>query len=254
MRIEELLNEHYNRLTENDAEILKYISRNRKTAAELTSEELAKECHVSRTTLLRFCQKLELKSFAELKYLLKSQEDEKEAESGTDMEVICQSYHHIIDELKRYDYREVCRLIQKAETIYIYGTGNAQKAEADTFKLMFLSIGKCVMDLYDLGEIRLMENRFSEKDLFIVISLSGETGAGIEILKSVKSTNIHTLSITRFDNNSIARICDHNLYVETRMTHGYQNLNYEITAPFYVLLDILYVNYLDYIREDVHED
>lgn len=109
-------------------------------------------------------------------------------------------------------------------------------------------MGKCVINLFDLGEIQLMQSKFESKDLFIIISLSGEALGGIDILKSIENTNINTLSMTRFDNNTIARMCKYNLYVETKMLHGYKNLNYEMAAAFYVLLDILFVNYLDYVR------
>ena len=95
-----------------------------------------------------------------------------------------------------------------------------------------------------------MQNKFSDKDLFVIISLSGETSEGIQILKAIESTKIKTLSITRFENNTIARICKDNLYVSTKMLHGLQNLSYEMTAAFYVLLDILFVNYLEYTREN----
>lgn len=248
MKIDELINENYDKLTENDHQIFKYISKNKSEAFELTSDELAKKCHVSRTTLLRFCHKLDLKSFAELKYLLKSQKYTEEQSLNIDIEEACRSYHKIIDEMRQYKYTDICSLIYNAETIYIYGTGNAQKAEAEAFKHMFLSMGKCVINLFDLGEIQFMQSKFELKDLFIIISLSGETLGGIDILKSIETTNINTLSMTRFDNNTIARMCKCNLYVETKMLHGYKNLNYEMAAAFYVLLDILFVNYLDYVR------
>lgn len=248
MKIDELINENYDKLTENDHQIFKYISKNKSEVSELTSDELAKKCHVSRTTLLRFCHKLDLKSFAELKYLLKSQKYTEEQSLNIDIEEACISYHKIIDEMRQYKYTDICSLIYNAETIYIYGTGNAQKAEAEAFKHMFLSMGKCVINLFDLGEIQFMQSKFESKDLFIIISLSGETLGGIDILKSIETTNINTLSMTRFDNNTIARMCKYNLYVETKMLHGYKNLNYEMAAAFYVLLDILFVNYLDYVR------
>lgn len=248
MKIDELVNENYDKLTENDHQIFKYISKNKSEVSELTSDELAKKCHVSRTTLLRFCHKLDLKSFAELKYLLKSQQDTEDQNLNIDIEEACRSYHKIIDEMIKYKYTDICSLIYNAETIYIYGTGNAQKAEAEAFKHMFLSMGKCVINLFDLGEIQFMQSKFELKDLFIIISLSGETLEGIDILKSIENTNINILSMTRFDNNTIARMCKYNLYVETKMLHGYKNLNYEMAAAFYVLLDILFVNYLDYVR------
>ncbi|WP_334299153.1 SIS domain-containing protein [Clostridioides difficile] len=59
------------------------------------------------------------------------------------------------------------------------------------------------------------ERIISKSDLFIIISLSGETKAGIEIAKFINN-HIHTISLTRLDNNTIATLCEYNLYVETQ--------------------------------------
>ncbi|NFG24745.1 MurR/RpiR family transcriptional regulator [Clostridium botulinum] len=249
MKIYELINNNYDKLTQNDHEIFNYISNNQEQCKDMTCEQVANKCHVSRTTLLRFCRKLNLNSFAELKYLLKSSACKVYEDSSLDIEEACQTYHKTIDEIKGHEYKNICSLIYNAETIYIYGTGNAQKAEAEEFKRIFLSAGKCVVDLFDLGEVQLIQKKFTGKDLFVIISLSGETIEGIEILKSIESGKINTISITRFQNNAIARMCKDNLYVSTKMLHGFKNLSYEMTAAFYVLLDILFVYYLEYIRE-----
>ncbi|MGL5348761.1 MAG: MurR/RpiR family transcriptional regulator [Peptostreptococcaceae bacterium] len=248
MKIDELINNNYEKLTPNDQQIFKYILNNREECKDMTSQQLADACHISRTTLLRFCRKLELSSFAELKYLLKKLDSENDKNLSIDIEDACNNYHSIIEEIKNRKYEEACSLIYRANTIYIYGTGNAQKAEAEEFKRIFLSAGKCVIDLFDLGEVQLMQNKFTQDDLFVIISLSGETAEGINILKSILNTKINTISITRFENNTIARMCENNLYVSTKKLQGFQNICYELTAAFYVLLDILFVNYLEYVR------
>lgn len=250
MKMDELINNNYDKLTQNEHQIFNYIINNQQECREMTCEQIADKCHVSRTTLLRFCRKLNLNSFAELKYVLKSVDSKVYENTNLDIEEASKTYHKIIDEIKEHEYINVCSLIYNAETIYIYGTGNAQKAEAEEFKRIFLSTGKCVIDLFDLGEVQLVQNKFTDKDLFVIISLSGETTEGIQILKTIESSKINTVSITRFENNTISRICKDNIYVSTKMLHGLQNLSYEMTAAFYVLLDILFVNYLEYIREN----
>ena len=246
MKIYELVNNNYDKLTQNDLQIVEYISNNYQKSQDINCEKLADLCHVSRTTLLRFCHKLGLKSFAELKYLLKQSNYNKEENSSIDLDEICKSYHEIIDEVKDRNYDEVCELIYNSEVIYIYGTGNAQKAESEEFKRIFLATGKCVIDLFDLGEVQMMKNKFTSKDSFVIISLSGETKEGIEILKIIESTEINTISITRFENNTIARMCKSNLYVSTKILKGFKDFSYEMTAAFYVLLDMLFVYYLEY--------
>ena len=70
MKIDELINKNYDKLTQNDHQIFNYIINNQKQCKEMTCEQISDKCHVSRTTLLRFCRKLDLNSFAELKYMI----------------------------------------------------------------------------------------------------------------------------------------------------------------------------------------
>lgn len=248
MKLEELANKAFASLTESERNILSSILSLPQRGGDLSCEEMAGVCHVSRTTLLRFCRKLGLNSFAELHYTLSLEGKEKRGAGILDIGDACMAYHRMVDEIKGYQYRDVCRLIDQADTIYVYGTGNAQKAEAEEFKRIFLSAGKCIIDLFDLGEVEFASLEFGKQDLFVIISLSGETPEGVQVLKTIGHTKIPTLSLTRWDNNAIARLCSHNLYVGTRTLQGYHNLSYEMTAAFYLLLDILFIHYLEYMR------
>lgn len=61
----------------------------------------------------------------------------------------------------------------------------------------------------------LILDTFTDKDLMFIISLFGETESALEIAKHLKCSNVPTISLTRLKNNSLARICDENLYVGT---------------------------------------
>lgn len=246
MKIEELLNQYYDNLTPNDREIMNLILKNKRKASQLSSTDLAGFCHVSRTTLLRMIKKLSLQSFTEFKFLLSNEESESAAD-GLEWREVIDNYHNMIDDLKKMDYGPICQLIYQAQNIYLYGTGNEQKSISEEFKRIFLNFGKCCMDLFDYGECEFAKQNFTEHDVFIIISLSGETREGIELLKLVQNTPIQTLSITRWNNNTIARMCGSNLYAGTKMLNGMEAQPYEVVSAFYVLLDILSVNYLEFI-------
>lgn len=248
MNLESVINKNYDRLTANDREVIAAVLKNRGETAKLNSTELSAYCHISRTTLVRLIKKLGLASFAEFRLLLKERAGGQEAEYP-DMEEIIGDYHRMVNDLKGYDYRAVCRRIYEAETIYVFGTGNEQKAIAEEFKRIFLMFGKCCIDLFDCGEAAFAAPGFREKDLFLVISLSGESANGIEILRFVQQRKIHTVSLTRWNNNTMARMCELNLYAGTKMIGQEEGSGYEMVAAFYILLDILSVNYLEYARD-----
>ena len=67
MKLAELVNQHYKELSSNDLYIWDYIQAHRKECQNLSIVELAQRCHVSKTTILRFAQKLSLKGYSELK-------------------------------------------------------------------------------------------------------------------------------------------------------------------------------------------
>lgn len=249
MKLEALINEHFDSLTPADRETLGLITADMGEIATLSSEALASRLGVSRTSLLRLFNKLGIATFAEFKYLLRETEKAETRAEDADLLLACKNYHYTIDEIKKRSYTEICEMLYQAPRIYVYGTGNAQKSEAEEFKRIFSQVGKWVIDLFDLGEVVFAKERMTPADLFVIISLSGETPEGVEVLKTIQGTKIKTLSITRFANNTIARLCAQNLYVTTKKWQGYRNFSYELMAPFYVLFDMLFVSYLDYERE-----
>ena len=257
MNLEELVNERYDSLTANDREMLEAVFRERHKVKDMNSTRLASFLHVSRTTLVRLMKKLDIDTYAEFKLLLGRKEEEETGRIYA-LKDIVEEYHGMIDELKKHDYETVCEMIFHAGTVYLYGTGNEQKSIAEEFKRIFLTVGKCCVDLFDLGEVKFARERFRERDLFVAVSLSGENEEAVKVVRAVRETGIRTLALTRWANNTLSRTCQENLYVGTRTVGQITGQSYEMVAAFYILLDILLVRYLEYVercrKESRHED
>lgn len=243
MNLEIMMNTYYEDLQMSDKQILKQILQSKEQFQHLSCEQIAQACHISRATLLRLCRKIGLQSFSELKYVLKQQE--KTAHLHMDFHNVCDHYHMMLQGLMKIDYRAICERLESANTIYIYGTGNEQKSIAEEFKRIFLFAGKCVIEIFDEGELKLINNAFQQDDLFVLISLSGEHSAVVQMAKMLAPC-IHTLSITRLQNNTLSALCEHNLYVATQKISESKENSYELVALFYALLDMLLVHYLQY--------
>ena len=144
MRLEARVNAVYDQLTANERELVSHILQEKQQVRGMNSTQLAQHLHVSRTTLVRFWKKLGVQSYAEFRLLL--QQDQRELDApGVELGAIVRMYHAMIDELPKLPYGRVCRLLRAAPTIYIYGTGNEQKAIAEEFKRIFLLLGKCLL-------------------------------------------------------------------------------------------------------------
>lgn len=77
MHLEELINQHYTALNENDKEVCRLLLIHRSQLASYSCEQVATFCHISRATLLRLCRKISLVSFSDLKLLLKEEAQQK---------------------------------------------------------------------------------------------------------------------------------------------------------------------------------
>ncbi len=66
------INRHYQELTEQERQMITALQKVDLAWDDLTSSELAKKLYVSRASIFRMLKKLELESFAELKYLIET--------------------------------------------------------------------------------------------------------------------------------------------------------------------------------------
>lgn len=243
MHLESKVNEAYSRLTANERELVSRILQDKQSIRGMNSTQLAQHLNISRTTLIRFWKKLGVQSYAEFQLLL-AQEERAPQNRIAELQQIVRIYHAMIDELPALPYDRVCRLLRSAPTLYIYGTGNEQKAIAEEFKRLFLLLGKCCVDLFDLGEVEAARPRFRSEDVFVAISLSGEGADALRVMRCVQAAEIHTLSLTRWASNSLARMCQESLYVGTKTVQQTGRSSYEMVAAFYLLLDILLIRCL----------
>ena len=74
MQLDEIINKHKSDLNATDMVIWKYIVTHRANVRHISIHELARDCAVSSTTIVRFAQKLGLDGFGALKAILKMEE------------------------------------------------------------------------------------------------------------------------------------------------------------------------------------
>ena len=245
MDFESLVDDHYDVLTPTERSLARDISASRGRLASLSSTEAARELGVSRATLSRFISKLGFSRFAEFKVLISSGPgailNSDQAFDDTD---IAKGYRALVTELFRRDYRPACNLVHSSGTVYLYGSGNEQKAVAQAFRQVLLSLGKPAICLFDVGEVDFARQRFDPHDLLIAISLSGEGGEALRFVRHAQASGISTLSLTRWENNSLARLCDESIYVGTRTLSPAKDEGYEMVAAFYIVLDVFAARYI----------
>lgn len=114
MKLEEAVNRNYTKLNESDIYILKYIFANKKECSELGINELALKCNVSRTTILRFTQKLGFKGYSEFKVHLKWEEMESSRVDEDSVEALYKDFERTMKLLRQTSFDEVCKIMHDA--------------------------------------------------------------------------------------------------------------------------------------------
>ncbi len=246
MKLDELINKYYKNLNESDLYIWDYISKHKKECEKLTIDQLAYNCNVSRTTILRFAQKISLQGFGELKVYLKL-DNAKSIENINNIDIVCDTYFKVIKNVKEKDCTEIFEALDKAKTLYVYGVGMVQSSVKKELKRTFMTCGKIFYDLSGYTEVNSILELATDEDLFVIISVSGENEFIINFAKDLKIKNIPIISITKHRDNHLAKLSDHNLYISTALLPKIsKGIDYESVTSYFILIEILFLKYVEY--------
>lgn len=249
MRLEELMNQYSDRLSENDLYIWNYVENHKKQCENMTIEELARKCNVSRTTILRFTKKLSLKGFGEFKVHLKMENDDKKQHTSKAVKV-CLAYEEMMQDMVQQDFREIIELIYQSKRIFVIGTGMVQRTVAKEFRRLFYFVNKNFYDFNGGTECETVVENIHNDDLVMIISVSGENENTIEFAKKAMIRGVPIISITKQKKNPLAQISKYNLYISTTTVeqHMYKG-RYESMTSYFILAEMIFLRYLEYVEE-----
>lgn len=249
MRLEEVVNNNYSKLNENDLYILKLICSNIKECTNLSINDLADKCNVSRTTILRFTQKLGFKGYSEFKVFLRWQQQDN---NDKEEDYVNKFYLDLEDMKKNLNNKtltESCKILYEAERVFIYGTGMTQISVAKEIQRTFLSVCKYFYVIEGEAELQTVLSDITSKDVFIIITLSGTREFLFNIVNRLNMNGIKYISMTKFTDNKVARHTPYNLYISITPINNGKIQDYESTALYFVLVEILFREYLNYARK-----
>lgn len=252
MTISELFDKHYDNLNDNDVYIYDFILKNKLLCEHLSITELSLQCHISKSTILRFCQRLGLKGYSEFKTLLSIENSTIIKPSTSCINDSYQCYHKYLDELSKKDFSSIIERIDQAENLYVLGSGDFQDSAAMELKRSFLQVHKMFLPIESNQEFEVYEHLIQENDVIIIISYSGENKKIIEFAKALHIKHVSIISITTQQSNTLAKLSNEQLYLPS--IHIQPNVHYEGFANYFMLIDFLVLNYIDYHREELaHE-
>lgn len=249
MNLEELVNRYNDKLNSTDIIIWKYIVNHKKQCCNYTIYELASACNVSRTTILRFAQKLSLSGYSELKVLLKLESQQTSNENINNLEEIARVYNHVTEEMIKKDFTKINELIYNSNNIFAYGTGSMQKNVVNELHRLFNNGGDFIINIGGPGEIPYLLKNITKDDLVILVSFNGETPQTIEFAKQLKIRDIPIISITKLKDNTLASLSNENIYISTldfQMSPRLSDSRCECFAGYFIAIEVLFLKYQMY--------
>ena len=249
MRLEALIDENYEKLNESDLHIWNYILNHKKECQAMSIQELASKCNVSHTTILRFTHKLGLQGYSEMKIYLKWENKQQNQFDNIQVENICNDIEKTMEVMKKRDFYDVFELFEKSDRIYVYGSGAVQKNAAEDLKRNMIFGNKLVYVLEGKSETDIILDILSSKDVFFLLSLSGNNSFMNEFAYKLKQKGVKIISVTQIGNNKLASLSDVSLQFYTHPVLLNENkAEFYSTTQFFLINQILLLKYLEYIN------
>lgn len=246
-KLDLIINENYSKLNDIDLHILHFVQTNLKLCTTISIADLARKCNVSTATVLRTTQKLDFSGYSEFKFFLKN-DTEKVNVSTLDMiEIISQDISQTIKLFKQNkEINEICRIIDKSDNIYAYGTGHGQRLMLQEFARCFLNVNKNIILIPSLTELKIIKKFMKKTDLLFIASWSGNIDKYRDILSNLEVLGIPMISITCLNNNDLSAMSKYNLYFQSSTMDKDMNINRSSYLTLHLILHLLYDGYIDY--------
>lgn len=220
----------YDQLFDAEKKIAKFILNNPKKVVDMTVSELAQISDVSIASVSRFCRKVGLKGFAQLKISLAQElvDTHKSGEISNDISVdnIPQSLQNIlankITELKQTvnlintdEFKEILEGIRDASRVQVIAVGNTIPVAIDAaFKFNELGIPTTAGTIW---ETQLSYSfTLGKGDVLIAISNSGESDKVLEAVKIANNNKAMTIGITNSPHSAIGEEVQYHITTATR--------------------------------------
>lgn len=217
----------------NELEMLlyKYVTENKEKVIYMRIRDLADVTHVSTSTIMRFCRKLNCEGFSEFKVKLKLLLDEKkETTIKSSQHVLAEFFERTQNEKFASIIKEAAVLIAKADSVIFIGVGSSGIL-AEYGARYFSSLGKFSMHIKD--PFMQVHANYLQNSITIALSVSGEGSFTISYINQLKQQGSKILSITNNKQSTVAKLADINIsYYVTEEFVEHSNITTQIPVIY----------------------
>ncbi|UCZ55226.1 MurR/RpiR family transcriptional regulator [Bacillus shivajii] len=197
------------RFSELDSHLYHYITTNSEKVIYMRIRELAEIAHVSPTSILRFCKKVDCDGFSEFKTKLKIHLNQSESKSINDP---YETMTEFLERTLKTDYQEkvteIAECIANSDHVVFLGTGSSGIL-AEYASRYFSSLKKFSLAIND--PYFPITGNFMKNSTVIVLSVSGETPSIISKINKFREEGANIVTITNSKACTAVKLSDHYL-------------------------------------------
>lgn len=250
----DIVNEYFSELSDRELELSKYILENFELIPNMSVNELANNTYISKSSVIRFCQKLGFSGYTELKNYIKWDQsiDNKSSRQNHVLDDVINDIYRTLEYISQSDWTEIYDKLIDSSQIYIMPTGYTQQSQAKEIYRLFLLLNKKVEIFNNVSpsnEFKRILEIADSSSIFFLISQSGENENLIELQKQLILMNFTTISITTMKSNKVASNSTFNLYAATTISSVKNDWWVQTSAGFFVVIEAFVYGFLDYLRK-----
>lgn len=188
------------KFNDTDFKILNYLEENPKKVASMRLKELAKILYVSDVTIIRFCKKIGLHGFNELKFQLKKLLSSFDYENfnlrkQVDQELV--EFHEFLQSTDMNTVEKIVELLCGEYYVYIHGKDLSANA-AKYFQIVLTTMDRRCILIDNMEFLKTVSHNMDQNTLLTIISTEkGEEY--LDIVKSAKENQVTLLFIGEDD-------------------------------------------------------
>ncbi len=216
-----IIEQHAQEFGTQERKVSEYLLGNEARILDLSVADIANICQVSQATVVRFCKTLGFKGLKDFKVSYQTGQYKRSEYclpitwNDTDKEIFNKVFYKTISTLQtsfQSTTHEMLELIADrifaAHHIDVYGLGGSAIV-AQFYRNELMRLGKRVNAYTDPYAMHNSSSMFSERDLIITVSCSGETKEIIAIAEKAKSHHTPVVTITNHADSTLAHIADY---------------------------------------------
>ncbi len=224
--------EEYDSFFDSEKKIASYILNHYDQVVDMTVSDLAKASGSSDASVSRFCRRVGMKGFHQLKISLAREMVEtdsgkiKEVSNRVSIEEYSQSLQNIlankieeirqtINNMDNENLPKILHLIQNARLVQFVAAGNTIPVIIDgAYKFNQIGIHAITSEIWETQNASVYN--LTENDIVIAVSNSGESKGVISALEAAKNKGVPSVAITNSPLSSAARLADYHITTTTR--------------------------------------